>query len=78
VTLSVYARSVTQAGVFEARHLFKLSAASDPQLRPDGATVAYAERSGWGHLYLIDLKTGATKRAITSGEWLVRYWHRAT
>jgi dipeptidyl-peptidase-4 len=37
-----------------------------------GELLWWSERSGWGHLYLIDLKTGATKRAITSGEWLVR------
>jgi dipeptidyl-peptidase-4 len=33
--------------------------------------VWMSERSGWNHLYLIDLKTGAAK-PITSGEWVVR------
>ncbi len=32
----------------------------------------YSERSGWGHLYLGDWKTGALKNQITSGNWLVR------
>ena len=32
----------------------------------------FSERSGWGHLYLYDLKTGALKNAVTTGEWLVR------
>ncbi|MFZ4572993.1 MAG: prolyl oligopeptidase family serine peptidase [Phycisphaerales bacterium] len=31
-----------------------------------------SERSGWNHLYLFDLTTGAPKNAITSGEWVVR------
>ena len=34
--------------------------------------IWYSERSGWAHLYLYDLKTGALKRTITEGEWLVR------
>ena len=32
----------------------------------------FSERSGWGHLYLYDLKTGELKNAVTTGEWLVR------
>jgi dipeptidyl-peptidase-4 len=32
----------------------------------------YSERTGWGHLYLHDWKTGKLIGAITSGEWLVR------
>ncbi|HVL39823.1 MAG TPA: DPP IV N-terminal domain-containing protein, partial [Fimbriimonadaceae bacterium] len=31
-----------------------------------------SERSGWNHLYRIDLHTGRVRNAITSGEWLVR------
>jgi len=41
--------------------------------------IIFSERSGWGHLYLYDLKTGELKRQITGGEssarngqWLVR------
>lgn len=34
--------------------------------------IWYSERSGWAHLYLYDLKTGALKNPITSGEWVVR------
>jgi dipeptidyl aminopeptidase/acylaminoacyl peptidase len=32
----------------------------------------YSERSGWGHLYLGDWKTGPLKGSVTSGDWLVR------
>ena len=34
--------------------------------------VWYSEKSGWGHLYLHDADTGEQKRALTSGQWLVR------
>lgn len=34
--------------------------------------IWYSERSGWAHLYLYDLETGRLKRALTSGDWLVR------
>ena len=34
--------------------------------------VWYSERSGWAHLYLYDLKTGALKNTITDGQWVVR------
>lgn len=38
----------------------------------DGAEVIwYSERSGWGHLYLYDARTGVLENAITSGTWLV-------
>jgi dipeptidyl-peptidase 4 len=33
--------------------------------------VWYSERDGWGHLYLYDLTTGALKRQITRGPWVV-------
>ena len=32
----------------------------------------FSERSGYGHLYLFDLKTGEMKHQVTSGDWLVR------
>lgn len=32
----------------------------------------FSERSGWAHLYLYDLETGALKNTVTQGEWLVR------
>ena len=32
----------------------------------------FSERSGWGHLYFHDLKTGHRTTALTSGDWLVR------
>jgi dipeptidyl-peptidase 4 len=31
-----------------------------------------SERDGWNHLYLIDMKSGEVKNAITSGNWVVR------
>ena len=34
--------------------------------------VWYSEKSGWGHLYLHDAHSGEEKRALTSGDWLVR------
>jgi dipeptidyl-peptidase-4 len=34
--------------------------------------IWFSERSGWAHLYLYDLKTGALKNTITSGNWVVR------
>lgn len=37
-----------------------------------GDVIWFSERSGWGHFYLYDGKTGALKNAITSGEWLAR------
>ncbi|TWU00660.1 Prolyl tripeptidyl peptidase precursor [Botrimarina colliarenosi] len=31
-----------------------------------------SERDGWNHLYLVDLTTGAVKRQLTRGPWVVR------
>lgn len=31
-----------------------------------------SERDGWNHIYLIDGATGAVKRQVTQGEWVVR------
>ena len=41
-------------------------------LDASGEFLWYSQASGWGHLYLHDLTTGARKRAITAGDWLVR------
>ena len=42
------------------------------RLLGDGDEVVwYADRDGWGHLYLHDAQTGALKNAITSGAWSV-------
>ncbi len=32
----------------------------------------FSERSGWAHLYLYDLETGALKNTVTQGDWVVR------
>jgi dipeptidyl aminopeptidase/acylaminoacyl peptidase len=37
-----------------------------------GELLWMSERSGWNHLYRIDLATGRVKNPITSGEWVVR------
>jgi dipeptidyl-peptidase-4 len=34
--------------------------------------VWMSERDGWNHLYLCDARTGAVKRQITKGNWVVR------
>lgn len=34
--------------------------------------VWWSERSGWAHLYLYDLNTGALKNTISNGHWQVR------
>ncbi|HUA26984.1 MAG TPA: DPP IV N-terminal domain-containing protein [Steroidobacteraceae bacterium] len=38
----------------------------------NGDVIWFSERSGWGHFYLYDGKSGALKSAITTGEWLAR------
>ena len=38
---------------------------------PTGEAIYMSERSGWNHLYLVNLKSGAL-RSITKGEWVVR------
>lgn len=46
-----------------------------PVFRPlpgSNELIWFSERSGWAHLYLYDLNTGACKHPITQGEWLVR------
>eukprot|EP01037_Dinobryon_pediforme_P002152 gene2152-2189_t len=37
-----------------------------------GEFIWFSQQSGWGHLALHDLATGARKNDITSGDWLVR------
>jgi len=39
---------------------------------PDETTLWVSERSGWTHLYRVDLKTGATLKALTSGAWVMK------
>lgn len=47
------------------------SAANWRVLPNSGEFIWFSESSGWGHLYLGDLESGAIKRAITSGRWPV-------
>lgn len=58
----------SQATIIPATH----AGALVKHLPDSNELVWFSERSGWGHLYLIDLATGQVKNAITSGEWLVR------
>ncbi|MEM6330080.1 MAG: prolyl oligopeptidase family serine peptidase, partial [Planctomycetota bacterium] len=37
-----------------------------------GEVVWMSERDGWNHLYLIDAASGAVKRQLTRGPWVVR------
>jgi dipeptidyl-peptidase 4 len=37
-----------------------------------GELLWMSERSGWNHLYLIDLESGAVRNAVTAGDWVVR------
>ncbi len=34
--------------------------------------IWFSQRSGWGHLYRYDLKTGKLRNPVTQGNWLVR------
>jgi dipeptidyl aminopeptidase/acylaminoacyl peptidase len=47
---------------FNARYRHDLS---------DDLTLWASERSGWNHLYAVDLRTGRTIRPLTSGQWVV-------
>lgn len=39
---------------------------------PDDTTLWVSERSGWTHLYRVDLRTGATLNAVTAGAWVMK------
>jgi len=41
-------------------------------LHPRGELVWMSERSGWCHLWRIDIATGTVKNPITQGNWVVR------
>ncbi|MFM8879867.1 MAG: prolyl oligopeptidase family serine peptidase [Verrucomicrobiota bacterium] len=41
-------------------------------LHPRGELLWMSERSGWCHLWRIDIGTGAVKNAVTRGDWVVR------
>lgn len=38
----------------------------------DDEVLWFSQRDGWGHLYRYDLRTGALRNQVTSGQWLVR------
>lgn len=41
-------------------------------LEQRGELLWWSERDGWGHLWVLDLETGAVRRQLTSGDWQVR------
>jgi dipeptidyl aminopeptidase/acylaminoacyl peptidase/uncharacterized protein (DUF885 family) len=41
-------------------------------LADDGEVIYVSERDGWRHLYLVDVKKGSIKNAITAGPYVVR------
>lgn len=41
-------------------------------LQRSNEVIWHSERDGWGHLYLYDLGSGALKRQLTHGPWIVR------
>ena len=48
---------------FNARYRHDLS---------DDLTLWASERTGWNHLYAVDLRTGQTLRPLTSGQWVMK------
>ena len=74
---------VADAATGAVRDVYKETVAtqyqSAPRLGPvnwrylpeSGEFLWYSEKSGWGHLYLHDLKTGKAKRQVTAGDWNV-------
>ena len=38
----------------------------------DELTIWASERTGWNHLYAVDLRDGQTLRALTTGKWVVK------
>lgn len=40
-------------------------------LNDNAEVVWWSERDGWGHLYLVDVATGALKNRVTEGPWVV-------
>lgn len=47
-----------------------------PRPLPDSDDMLwFSERTGWGHLYLYNIKSGELKHPITEGEWVVRDIH---
>ena len=51
-----------------------VNANGPPVWLEDGTFLWLSERSGWKHLYHVD-RSGAARRAVTSGEWEVRRVH---
>ena len=41
-------------------------------LSESNEVIWFSERDNWGHLYLVDLKTGKIKNRITQGKWAVQ------
>jgi dipeptidyl aminopeptidase/acylaminoacyl peptidase len=59
----------------ESKTYLQLSFSGPPNVRVldgSGDAIWFSERDGWGHLYLIDGRTGAVRNQVTRGEWVVR------
>ncbi|MBN2182632.1 MAG: prolyl oligopeptidase family serine peptidase [Sedimentisphaerales bacterium] len=57
----------------ECRTFFDYSNKTFREILPDTKELIWmSERSGWNHLYLIDMTTGKVKNPITKGQWVVR------
>lgn len=54
-----------------ARHALRFAEGNWRCLDARREVLWYSARSGWNHLYLYDLRTGALKHPITEGEWNV-------
>lgn len=66
------ADTVAAATRFEGRDIFALQVASDPQISPDGRTVAYVRRQGdimtdrqKGAIWLVDVASGAERPLVS-------------
>lgn len=66
------ASETSPSGIAEAFNAMAYNAANLRVLGGGKEVVFFSQEDGWGHLYLYDVASGALKRQITSGAWLVR------
>jgi len=63
---------VTEEGRFSLRlNPYDYARPNVHVLKNGREAIWYSERDGWGHLYLYDVATGAVKRQLTKGPWVV-------
>ena len=75
--LPLAAQSAAPSPRFEGRDIFALQVATDPQISPDGKSVAYVRRQGdimtdrqKGAIWLVDTATGAQRPLVTDDSQL--------